>query len=205
MSIQVEHGSDDSNGTNRPTIVSAGKIQIWHWSRWGASGGLTWQNGQTARLPLIFTGFPLTPRYCVLLFNKSMSCFHSLQVNDGKNIGRNWHVRLFICRKQAKDINNNADSEKCNWNACWCWTPTRFAKIKKASWQQEVECNISERFILALHSFPWSKSLMGYNSKFLGISGPDGHRHTRTSRIHASKFFHGSHIPISSSPSSIIH
>ena len=52
------------------------------------------------------------------------------------------------------------------------------------------------RSILALHSFPWPKSLMGYNSKFLGISGPDRHRQARTSRIHTSEFLHGSHIPL---------
>ena len=137
-----------------------------------------------------------------------MSCFHSLQVNDGKNIGRNWHVRLFICRKQAKDINNNADFEKCYWNTCWCWTLTRFAKNKESklttrSWMQYAICN--ERFILALHSFPWPKSLMGYNSKFLGISGPDRHRDARVSRIHTSEFPRGSHILVSSSSSSDRH
>ena len=44
---------------------------------------------------------------------------------------------------------------------------------------QEFQCNISKLGT----SFPWPKSLMGYNSKFLGISGPDRHRHALTTHL----------------------
>ena len=82
------------------------------------------------------------------------------------------------------------------------WSQTRneyLQKCKRDCWNTGWKFEAMSQAFNPGTSFPWPKSLMGYNSKFLGISSPDRHGHAPTSRIHTSKFFHGSHILILSS------
>ena len=115
----------------------------------------------------------------------------------------NWHP-IAIGQIQAKDINKNA----LNVFIMHIW---KFMLQLSTNWwhnDKERKSRSAMQYLQAFNpgtSFPWPRSLMGYNSKFLGISGPDRHRDARVSRIHTSEFPCGSHILVSSSSSSDRH